>query len=424
MENQTELQPVILAGLNNNQANFDYSMEELKNLALANQMQVEDTLIQNIDKPNPATYFGKGKVEELVTLTQTLQVFTIVTNDELTPSQIRNLEEQTKARIVDRTALILEIFANRAQSKEAKLQVEIAQLQYRLPRLRTSVNQRLDQQTGAGGGSFTNRGSGETKLEMNRRTIQNTIAHLKAQLAEIDKSDETRRQQRQKNNLPTVALVGYTNAGKSTIMNGLVRKFGVDDDKQVFEKNMLFATLDTSIRQLTFPDQKQLLLSDTVGFVSKLPTHLVEAFKSTLKEAAQADLLLQVIDYSDPHYRDMMDTTMSTLSQIGIKTDAMINVFNKADLIGDDFPHMEGDDQIVLSAKDDDSLELLVKAIKQRIFDNYVTVNLKIPFANGDVVSYLNDHANVIKRDYAADGTLMTVELSTVEQQRFNQYII
>jgi GTP-binding protein HflX len=399
-------------------------MEELKNLALANQMQVEDTLIQNIDKPNPATYFGKGKVEELVTLTQTLQVFTIVTNDELTPSQIRNLEEQTKARIVDRTALILEIFANRAQSKEAKLQVEIAQLQYRLPRLRTSVNQRLDQQTGAGGGSFTNRGSGETKLEMNRRTIQNTIAHLKAQLAEIDKSDETRRQQRQKNNLPTVALVGYTNAGKSTIMNGLVRKFGVDDDKQVFEKNMLFATLDTSIRQLTFPDQKQLLLSDTVGFVSKLPTHLVEAFKSTLKEAAQADLLLQVIDYSDPHYRDMMDTTMSTLSQIGIKTDAMINVFNKADLIGDDFPHMEGDDQIVLSAKDDDSLELLVKAIKQRIFDNYVTVNLKIPFANGDVVSYLNDHANVIKTDYAADGTLMTVELSTVEQQRFNQYII
>lgn len=424
MENQTELQPVILAGLNNNQANFDYSMEELKNLALANQMQVEDTLIQNIDKPNPATYFGKGKVEELVTLTQTLQVFTIVTNDELTPSQIRNLEEQTKARIVDRTALILEIFANRAQSKEAKLQVEIAQLQYRLPRLRTSVNQRLDQQTGAGGGSFTNRGSGETKLEMNRRTIQNTIAHLKAQLAEIDKSDETRRQQRQKNNLPTVALVGYTNAGKSTIMNGLVRKFGVDDDKQVFEKNMLFATLDTSIRQLTFPDQKQLLLSDTVGFVSKLPTHLVEAFKSTLKEAAQADLLLQVIDYSDPHYRDMMDTTMSTLGQIGIKTDAMINVFNKADLIGDDFPHMEGDDQIVLFAKDDDSLELLVKAIKQRIFDNYVTVNLKIPFANGDVVSYLNDHANVIKTDYAADGTLMTVELSTVEQQRFNQYII
>lgn len=424
MENQTELQPVILAGLNNNQANFDYSMEELKNLALANQMQVEDTLIQNIDKPNPATYFGKGKVEELVTLTQTLQVFTIVTNDELTPSQIRNLEEQTKARIVDRTALILEIFANRAQSKEAKLQVEIAQLQYRLPRLRTSVNQRLDQQTGAGGGSFTNRGSGETKLEMNRRTIQNTIAHLKEQLAEIDKSDETRRQQRQKNNLPTVALVGYTNAGKSTIMNGLVRKFGVDDDKQVFEKNMLFATLDTSIRQLTFPDQKQLLLSDTVGFVSKLPTHLVEAFKSTLKEAAQADLLLQVIDYSDPHYRDMMDTTMSTLNQIGIKTDAMINVFNKADLIGDDFPHMEGDDQIVLSAKDDDSLELLVKAIKQRIFDNYVTVNLKIPFANGDVVSYLNDHANVIKTDYAADGTLMTVELSTVEQQRFNQYII
>ena len=202
----------------------------------------------------------------------------MITNDELTPSQLRNLEDELGCRVLDRTALILEIFAERAQSKEAKLQVQIAELQYRLPRLQTSANQRLDQQTGGGSG-FTNRGSGETKLEMNRRTIQNSISHLRKELRVIDRSEEVKRKQRDKSAIPTAALVGYTNAGKSTIMNGLVEKYGAGKDKTVFEKDMLFATLDTSVRQLTLPDQKRFLLSDTVGFVSKLPTHLVESFK-------------------------------------------------------------------------------------------------------------------------------------------------
>lgn len=202
MDNTQATQPVIIAGLNNNQANFDYSMDELKNLVAANHMTAIDTMIQNLERPNPATYFGKGKVEELAQLTAAQSVAIVVVNDELTPSQIRNLEEQTKIQIMDRTALILQIFAQRAQTKEAKLQVEIAQLQYQLPRLRTSVNQRLDQQTGAGGGSFTNRGAGETKLEMNRRTIKNSISHLLAELAEIDKSAITRRAQRDKKIFP------------------------------------------------------------------------------------------------------------------------------------------------------------------------------------------------------------------------------
>ncbi|BAP86413.1 GTP-binding protein HflX [Paucilactobacillus hokkaidonensis JCM 18461] len=424
MANVEATRPVIIAGLNNNQANFDYSMDELKNLVIANNMTAKETMIQNLERPNPATYFGKGKVEELAQLAAAQEVDTVVVNGELSPSQIRNLEEQAKIRIMDRTALILEIFAQRAQTKEAKLQVQIAQLRYRLPRLRTSVNEQLDQQTGAGGGSFTNRGAGETKLEMNRRTIKNSISHLRGELAEIDKSAVTRRAQRDKNDIPTAALVGYTNAGKSTIMNSLIKMFGIDDEKQVFEKDMLFATLDTSVRQLTLPDNKQFLLSDTVGFVSQLPTHLVEAFKSTLAEAAQADVLIQVIDYSDPHYKEMMQTTADTLDEIGIKDIPMINVFNKADKLTIDYPALEGDDQIVLSAKDPKSLEMLVDLIRQHLFKDYVTADLLIPFSDGDVVSFLNDAANIIKTEYVENGTKLTVELSKVDLQRFKKYIV
>ncbi|WP_459797926.1 GTPase HflX, partial [Pediococcus parvulus] len=215
--------------------------------------------------------------------------------------------------------LILEIFANRAQSREAKLQVEIAKLNYQMPRLRTSSSQRLDQQSaGDAGGGYTNRGAGETKLEMNRRTIQQRINNLNHELKEMTTSTAVQRQKRDQTGIPSVALVGYTNAGKSTTMNGLVRMYGKNDDKQVFEKNMLFATLDTSVRQLTFPDQKQLLLSDTVGFVSHLPHQLIKAFRSTLAEAAQADLLVQVVDVSDPHFREMIQTTNETLQEIGV----------------------------------------------------------------------------------------------------------
>ncbi|MFZ2588270.1 GTPase HflX [Paucilactobacillus nenjiangensis] len=422
MDTMPPIESVIIAGLNNSQSNFEYSMNELAELVKANNMEVKDRLVQNLDRPNSATYFGKGKVDELTETVRALDVHTIVTNDELSPSQIRNLEAATGARLLDRTALILEIFAKRAQSKEAKLQVEIAQLKYRLPRLRTSANQSLDQQTGAGGGSFTNRGSGETKLEMNRRTIENSITHLRGELDEINKSAVTRRQQRIKNQMPMVALVGYTNAGKSTVMNGLVRKFGVDEDKQVFEKDMLFATLDTSVRRLTLPDQKQFLLSDTVGFVSKLPHNLVESFKSTLAEASQADLLLQVIDYSDAHYKDMMETTADTLADIGIKDIPMINIFNKADKMEITYPTLEGDTQIVMSAIQPESLDMLTDLIKKSLFKDFVTTTLLIPFTEGSVVTYLNDNASVINTDYVAEGTQIEVELSAADYQRFAEY--
>ena len=412
---------VIITGLDTGQDDYNYSMTELAELAQANHMEVVQRVDQVIDRPNPATYFGKGKVAEIAELAAANDVATIITNDELSPSQLRNLEDETGKRILDRTALILEIFATRAQTKEAKLQVQIAELQYRLPRLQTSASQRLDQQTGGGSG-FTNRGAGETKLEMDRRTIQHQITHLRHELAAIDKSEETKRKQRAKSNIPTAALVGYTNAGKSTIMNRLVRRYGTVEDKTVFEKDMLFATLDTSVRRLTLPGKKDFLLSDTVGFVSKLPTNLVESFKSTLAEAANADLLIQVIDYSDPNYEEMMQTTKETLKQIGIDNIPMVNVFNKADKTEIEFPVLEGDDQVVISAKQEESLDLLVDVIRKHLFKDYVEAKLLLPFSAGQQVSYLNEHTNILDTEYRNDGTLLTVEMSPQDAQRFAQY--
>lgn len=412
---------VIITGLDTGQDDYNYSMTELAELAQANHMEVVQRVDQVIDRPNPATYFGKVKVAEIAELAAANDVATIITNDELSPSQLRNLEDETGKRILDRTALILEIFATRAQTKEAKLQVQIAELQYRLPRLQTSASQRLDQQTGGGSG-FTNRGAGETKLEMDRRTIQHQITHLRHELAAIDKSEETKRKQRAKSNIPTAALVGYTNAGKSTIMNGLVRRYGTVEDKTVFEKDMLFATLDTSVRRLTLPGKKDFLLSDTVGFVIKLPTNLVESFKSTLAEAANADLLIQVIDYSDPNYEEMMQTTKETLKQIGIDNIPMVNVFNKADKTEIEFPVLEGDDQVVISAKQEESLDLLVDIIRKHLFKDYVEAKLLLPFSAGQQVSYLNEHTNILDTEYRNDGTLLTVEMSPQDAQRFAQY--
>ncbi|EEU29859.1 GTP-binding protein HflX [Limosilactobacillus coleohominis 101-4-CHN] len=414
---------VIVTGLNTGQEDYDYSMTELKELAQANQMDVVDRIDQVLDRPNAATYFGSGKIDEIKNIAAAEEATTVITNDELSPSQLSNLNDEVGVRVIDRTALILEIFAKRAQTKEAKIQVQIAKLEYQLPRLHTAANQRLDQQTGGGAG-FANRGAGETKIEMDRRVIQKHISHLRHELKEINKSEATKRALRDKSAIPTAALVGYTNAGKSTLMNKMIERYGISREKEVFEKDMLFSTLDTSVRQLTLPDQKRFILSDTVGFVSKLPTHLIEAFKSTLTEAAKADLLIQIIDYSDPHRDEMIKTTEKTLHQIGIDNIPMIYVFNKADKTNFEYPTMEGDDHLVISAKDDKSLDLFIKTIKDHLFDDYVDAKLLIPFTDGHVVSYLNEHANITDTDYQNDGTLLQVEISPRDLQRFSQYVV
>ena len=419
---------VFLVGLTTSQANLTYELEELGNLARANNLDPVETFTQKLERPNPATYFGKGKVEEISAAVATYEVDMIVANDELTPSQIRNLEKATNATVVDRTGLILDIFAQRAQTKVAQLQVQLARLQYQLPRLRTSMSITLDQQTGAGGGGFTSRGAGETKLEQSRRRITAQMVHIRQELADLEKGETTRSAQRQNNDLPNVALVGYTNAGKSTLMNRMLARFGIgasnDDSKQVFEKDMLFATLNTTVRQLTLPDKKQFLLSDTVGFVSKLPHSLVAAFKSTLQEAASADLLLHVVDVSDPHYQDMMTTTNKTLQEIGVSGRPTITVYNKADRTELVFPEVTGENAITISALDIASQDALIDLIKQHVFKDVAVVNLHIPFDKGNVQAQLAAKHTFLQEDYDDTGTLITVELSTNEREIFKDYII
>ncbi|MGO2708402.1 MAG: GTPase HflX [Leuconostoc mesenteroides] len=418
---------VFLVGLTTNQGNLDYELEELANLAKANNLEPVETFTQKLERPNPSTYFGKGKVEELGEAVKTYDVDMIVVNDELTPSQIRNLEKTTDATVVDRTGLILEIFAQRAQTKVAKLQVQLARLQYQLPRLRTSMSISLDQQTGTGGAGFTSRGSGETKLEQSRQRITSQMVHVRQELADLDKSENTRSMQRHANNLPNVALVGYTNAGKSTLMNRLLMRFGVgadnDDSKQVFEKDMLFATLNTTVRQLTLPDKRQFLLSDTVGFVSKLPHNLVAAFKSTLQEAANADLILHVVDVSDEHYKAMMETTEKTLTEIGVTGKPVITVYNKADRTDLHYPDISGDNVITLSALDTNSQDALINLIVKHIFNDSEVVTLHIPFDKGNVVAQLAAKHKFIEEQYDETGSWLTIELSEVERNLFQQYI-
>lgn len=404
--------PVIICGADLNQPDFDYTMQELANLAEACDMEVKDTVIQKLERPVSASYVGRGKAEEIKTQGKIHDARILIVNDELTPMQIRNLGDLTDMKIIDRTALILEIFASRARSKEARLQVQIAQLRISLPRLHTDNDKvKLDQQTGGGGGSFNSRGGGETKLEKDRRVIGKRISILKKELKDIEEKQNVTRKQRDASGLRSVALVGYTNAGKSTTMNGLLRACGKDDDKQVFEKDMLFATLDTSVRRLHFKDNKDFLISDTVGFVSHLPHQLVQAFKSTLSEAAKADLLVQVIDVSDPNYRDMTKTTEETLKEIGVENIPMIYAFNKADLTEAPYPEILGN-QITYSAKDPASIEKIVELIKENIFKDDRIVTFKIPFSEGRYLDELNVRGTVLETTYEEDGTVVSANVS------------
>jgi len=414
--------PVIICGADLNQPDFDYTMQELANLAEACDMEVKDTVIQKLERPVSASYVGRGKAEEIKTKGKVHDAKILIVNDELTPMQIRNLGDLTDMKIIDRTALILEIFASRARSKEAKLQVQIAQLRISLPRLHTDNDKvKLDQQTGGGGGSFNSRGGGETKLEKDRRVIGKRISILKKELKDIEEKQNVMRKQRDASGLRSVALVGYTNAGKSTTMNGLLRACGKDEDKQVFEKDMLFATLDTSVRRLHFKDNKDFLISDTVGFVSHLPHQLVQAFKSTLSEAAKADLLVQVIDVSDPNYRDMIKTTEETLKEIGVENIPMIYAFNKADLTEAPYPEILGN-QITYSAKDPASIEKIVELIKENIFKDDRIVTFKIPFSEGRYLDELNVRGTVLETTYEEDGTVVSANVSPELHSRLSRF--
>lgn len=417
------LEKAILVGVNlRNDEHFDYSMEELKNLAEALNVEVAGIVTQNLERVTPSHYVGTGKIEEIKNFYDEAQANLVIFNDELSPSQIRNLERDLETKVIDRTMLILDIFGRRAKTREAQMQVELAQLQYMLPRL-VGLHASLSRQGGGTGGGFKNRGAGETKLELDRRKIEDQISKIKKELEHVKEQRETQRKQRRKNAVPVVSIVGYTNAGKSTIMNQLLSKIGQEDHKQVFEKDMLFATLETSVRQIELPDKKTFLLTDTVGFVSKLPHHLVKAFRSTLEEARDADLLLHVVDVSNSEHGFMMDVTNETLKAVGVEGIPTIYVYNKADIANVPYPVTSGDN-IWISAKQGIGLEELLQMIRQHIFSDYVTCNMLIPYEQGNIVSYLNEHASVYETAYEEDGTLLTLELKEADYAKFQQYVI
>lgn len=424
IENTPHKTKAFIAGVNLNDPNFDYYMNELVNLAEAANMQVVGQARQNEEHIIAGTYFGLGKINEIKDMARGLKAKVLVLNDELTPVQIRNLEKLTKLRVVDRTELILEIFSSRARTKQAKLQVQLAQLQYELPRLHPSENS-LDQQRGNGGstgGGFANRGAGETKLELNRRTIGKQISVIKRELQTISKQEEIKAKRRNQNHIPKVALVGYTNAGKSTTMNGLLTEFSKHSAKQVFVKNMLFATLDTNVRRIDLDNNFSFILSDTVGFISKLPHNLIESFKATLQEVKDADLLINVVDASDPNVIQMIRTTQNVLDEIGVKNTPMITAYNKADKSERNYPQIEGNG-ILYSAIDAKSIATLADLITKHIFSSYKKINLLLPLYAGKILSYLHENAQVLKENYQNDGIHVVARLSPQEQARFANYI-
>ncbi|KJY60283.1 GTPase HflX [Lactobacillus apis] len=409
-----------LAGVNLDDSNFDYYMTELANLAQAANMEVVGQSRQNLEHVVAGTYFGLGKINEIKDMAHGLKAEMLVLNDELSPVQIRNLEKMTKLRVIDRTELILEIFSSRARTKQAKLQVQLAQLEYELPRLHPSENN-LDQQRGGG---FANRGAGESKLELNRRTIGKQITIIKKELSAISGQEEIKAKRRNQTHIPKVALVGYTNAGKSTTMNGLLEEFSKEnDEKQVFVKDMLFATLDTSVRRIELSNNFSFILSDTVGFISKLPHNLIESFKATLQEVKDADLLINIVDSSDSNMIQMIRTTQNVLSEIGVKDVPMITAYNKADKTDRNYPQIVGSG-ILYSATDSESIKLLAQLITKRVFASYRKVNLVVPLADGKALANLHEYAQIILEEYKTDGVHVTARLAPEKRAQFHQYIV
>lgn len=420
IDNRPKTTRAFIAGVNLNDPNFDYYMTELADLTEANNMEVVGRAEQKAENMVAGTYFGVGKINQIKSMAQGLKAKVLVLNDELSPVQIRNLEKMTKLRVIDRTELILEIFASRARTKQAKLQVALARLQYELPRLHPSENN-LDQQRGGG---MSNRGAGETKLELNRRTIGKQISAIKKELKAVASQEEIKASRRNQSRIPKVALVGYTNAGKSTTMNGLLKAFDHDNsDKQVFVKNMLFATLDTSVRKIDIDNNKGFILSDTVGFISKLPHNLVESFKATLQEARDADLLVNVVDSSDPNMIQMVRTTQKVLNEIGAGNIPMITAYNKADRTDRNYPQIEGDD-ILYSATDEKSIRMLADLITKRIFAGYGEFELLLPLSDGKELAFLHEHAQVNKEEFKDDGVHVSANIAPSDQARFKKFMI
>ncbi len=390
---------------------FDKSLREMKALADALDIQVAETLSQSLESPEKGTLIGSGKVTEVLQSLRFYETDLVLFDNSLTPMQMRNLVKELDCEVMDRPTLILRIFSDRARTREAKLQVEEALLKYTLPRL-AGMRDGLSRQGGTSG-SMSNRGAGETKMELDRRRIEHRISEVGKALEVVERERATQRKRRESSGLMRVSLVGYTNAGKSTVMNRMLRLFGDEENKQVFEQDMLFATLDTSVRRIEPKGQMPFLLSDTVGFVSDLPTALIKAFRSTLEEIRYADVCLHIIDCSDPDYRENMEVTKRTLEEIGAGHVPTIEVFNKADLAETPEGTIDflsyGRDRIRICAKEDADIQRLVDLIEEVMSRSFLTEELLIPFSEGGRIGELQRKYYTQILEYTEEGTLIRV---------------
>jgi GTP-binding protein HflX len=403
-------------GRNDSLWTVDDSLEELKQLADTAGATVIKKFIQKRPKPDPAFFIGRGKVQELALYAQQENIDLCIFDDELSPAQQRNIESVMGIRILDRTALILDIFAQRARTNEGKLQVELAQLQYTLPRImgKGLMLSRL-------GGGIGTRGPGETKLEVDRRRIRDRIAFIKDQIEKVKEVRSLHRSKRKKNNVFEVSLVGYTNAGKSTLLNTLT-------NSDIYAKDQLFATLDPTTRQLTLPNKQEIIITDTVGFIQRLPHQLIAAFRSTLEVVTEADLLVHVIDVSHELYKEQAAAVHEVLKEIGAETKPVITVYNKIDKLPPDSKLTDRlalqEDIVCISAAKKLNLETLQQMIESHLKSKAVEVALCIPYAETAKAAQLHETANVLEQEYTENGAVMKVILPIEDLEAYNEYIL
>ena len=393
-ENSQEPEVTVLVGIDMGLYNAQVSMDELEELARTAGAVVAAKIIQKRDKPDSATYVGSGRLEEIKAFTEANDVDLLIFDGELTPSQQRNIEDETDIRVIDRTTLILDIFAARARSNEGKIQVELAQLKYSLPRLggKGAEMSRL-------GGGIGTRGPGEKKLEMDRRLIRERISRLKKELADVERHRELLRSQRNQSGMKVAALVGYTSAGKSSIENALT-------NAGILEDAMLFSTLDTTTRALQLDGTQEILLTDTVGFIRKLPHHLIEAFKSTLEEAKYADYIIHVVDASNPQRDKQMYIVYETLDHLGVKNKKILTLFNKIDIRTDDDPLQDfrADHVLQISAAENAGLDAVKDVLQEMLREDKIYIERVIPYAQAGVLQLVRNKGELVSEEYVPEG--------------------
>jgi GTP-binding protein HflX len=422
---QLRLERVVLIGVYPQGATTDAenSLRDLAALCETAGAQVLDGVLQRRPNPDPATYLGRGKVTELRDLVVEVGADTVVADTELAPSQRRALEDAVKVKVIDRTAVILDIFSQHAKSREGKAQVELAQLQYLLPRLRgwgESMSRQAGGQVGSAGAGMGSRGPGETKIELDRRRINSRMAKLRKQIVAMKPARDTKRANRTRHSVPSVAIVGYTNAGKSSLLNRLT-------SAGVLVQNALFATLDPTVRQATTPDGRNYTLTDTVGFVRNLPHQLVEAFRSTLEEAADADLVVHVVDAAHPDPSAQMKTVRDVLTESGAGDVPELVVFNKVDLVTDATAlYLRGlaHGAVFASARSGTGIDDLVAEIAARLPSPNVEITLLVPYDRGEVIATLHRLGKVLTTDYEEEGTRVVARVTNAQVSGFAEFAV